>query len=211
MANVENLIHAWMTALQSAVADTIVTAKDSETLTVAPGNCFDLPLGIRTLYNMAHLHIESRGGRFILFGNGGSLAIASHIATDMCLLDWPAMALTDPIAYTSHVNDFGHHSGFCKQLELLKPSFDDILVGLSCSGESYNVRAAVAVGQHKFGCKVVTFSGFKPDNPLRSDGDLNFYTPSNDYGTVQLAHEAILHMAIDFEGGWTDGSRSLAS
>ncbi len=136
-----------------------------------------------------------------MIGNGGSLAIAMHIATDFALAGWPSIALCDPVAITSHTNDFGADANFSKQLELLRVSRNDILVAMSCSGKSANIIDAVKLARAA-GLYVITLTGFEPDNALRQLGSLNFYVPALEYGFVQLAHESILHAACDIENGW---------
>ena len=145
----------------------------------------------------------SRGGRIILIGNGGSLAISMHLATDFGLTGWPAIALCDPVALTSHTNDFGPEANFSKQLELIKISYADMIIAMSCSGKSANIIDAVKLARAAGNNYVVTLTGFEPDNPLRLLGSLNFYVPAHEYGFVQLAHEAILHAACDIENGWS--------
>ena len=102
----------------------------------------NLDTGVLSIRRAAKLRINE-GGRFILFGNGGSLAIASHIATDFALAGWPSIALTDAVALTSHTNDFGPEANFTKQIELLRPRSVDIFVAMSCSGKSANILDAV--------------------------------------------------------------------
>ena len=53
-------------------------------------------------------------------------------------------------------------------------------------------QAALAAG-----CEVVTFSGFKGNNPLRLMGDYNFYANSSSYGFVEIAHLSICHCICD--------------
>lgn len=161
-----------------------------------------LDYAVLTLRRMAKKHITENGGQFIIAGNGGSLAIAAHIATDFCLAGWPAVALTDAVTLTSHTNDFGAEANFSKQLELARVLHDDILIAMSCSGTSKNILDAVRYVKAE-GHKVITFSGFEHDNPLRALGDLNFHVPAFQYGWVQIAHESILHAACDIEAGWT--------
>jgi hypothetical protein len=47
------------------------------------------------------------------------------------------------------------------------------------------------------GCRVITLSGFGPDNPLRRLGEVNFYLPSDSYGFVEITHLAICHCILD--------------
>lgn len=187
-----NFTHAWLTTLSRVTLATIATD--------GAANLCLLDEAVRRLRVAANGAV-SLGGRFIIFGNGGSLAIASHIATDYMLCGWPSIALTDSVALTSHTNDFGPEANFTKQLELLRPSLVDIMIAMSCSGKSPNILDAVRFAKAQDNA-VITFSGFEPDNPLRLLGDLNFYVPAHEYGFVQLAHESILHAACDIENGW---------
>ena len=66
---------------------------------------YHLDTGVLSIREVAQSRINE-GGRFILFGNGGALATASHIATDFSLAGWPSIALSDVVALTSHTNDF---------------------------------------------------------------------------------------------------------
>ncbi len=89
------------------------------------------------------------GNRIFLCGNGGSAADAQHIAAEMvCRFETrrralPAIALTtDTSALTAIGNDFGYEQVFARQVEALaRPG--DLLIGISTSGNSDNVIAAV--------------------------------------------------------------------
>ena len=89
------------------------------------------------------------GNRIFLCGNGGSAADAQHIAAEMvCRFETrrrglPAIALTtDTSALTAIGNDFGYERVFARQVEALaRPG--DLLIGISTSGNSGNVIAAV--------------------------------------------------------------------
>lgn len=182
----------WIETLRRVTAATIVTDYKCDPLILNDG--------VFRLHQKITRRTEG-GGRVILIGNGGSLAIAMHIATDFALADWPSIALCDPVALTSHTNDFGPSANFSKQLELLRPAQDDLLIAMSCSGKSANVIDAVSMATAAE-IYVVTLTGFEPDNPLRRLGALNFYVPAHEYGFVQLAHESILHATCDIENRW---------
>ena len=89
------------------------------------------------------------GQRIFLCGNGGSAADAQHIAAEMvCRFETnrralPAIALTtDTSALTAIGNNFGFERVFARQVEALaRPG--DLLIGISTSGNSGNVIAAV--------------------------------------------------------------------
>jgi D-sedoheptulose 7-phosphate isomerase len=141
-------------------------------------------------------------GKKILFaGNGGSAGICSHMATDYSKNgNMRAMALNDGAILTCLSNDLGYEQVFAKQIEWYAHS-GDLLVAISSSGSSPNILNAVASARQS-GCRIVTFSGFKPMNPLRSAGDINFYVNSSEYGFVEVGHLAILHGILDIQMGW---------
>lgn len=134
----------------------------------------------------------NKAPRIFFVGNGGSAAIASHMAIDYQKKAGKiALAFNDPAALTCLANDLGYAEVFAWQIDRHARA-GDLVVAISSSGRSENILAAVgtAVGQ---GCQIMTLSGFDADNPLRSMGRVNFYVPSRDYGTVEITHLAILH------------------
>lgn len=50
----------------------------------------------------------------------------------------------------------------------------------------------------------LTLGGFKPDNSLRTKGDLNFYVNSPEYGFVELTLLSLNHSILDISMGWTN-------
>jgi len=135
------------------------------------------------------------GGKLIFVGNGGSAAIASHMAVDYTKNGGiRSMALNDAPTLTCLANDFGYENVFAKQLEYYATS-KDVVVIVSSSGKSENIiRAAKYCSVLQ--CKLVTLSGMNPNNYLRRLGDLNFYVPAADYGLVELSHLCILHAVV---------------
>jgi D-sedoheptulose 7-phosphate isomerase len=133
--------------------------------------------------------------KLIFIGNGGSAAIASHMAIDYSKAGGiNAVALNDPAALTCLANDYGYEQVFSKQL-YYQYRDGDILVAISSSGQSENILKAVYY--LKPFATIFTFSGFKPDNPLRQMGHLNFYVPSDSYGFVEISHLILLHAILD--------------
>jgi D-sedoheptulose 7-phosphate isomerase len=134
--------------------------------------------------------------RFFFIGNGGSAAIASHMAADWLKNgNVAAMAFNDPAMLTCIANDHGYENVFAKPL-YLHGSQGDVLFAISSSGESRSITNAVGVAKsHRL--NVITLSGFKPDNRLRRMGDVNFYVDSDKYGTVEIAHHTICHGILD--------------
>jgi len=138
----------------------------------------------------------ARGGKLLFIGNGANAALASHIATDF----WKsagirALAFNDSSLLTCVSNDYGYKHVFEKPIEMFVDN-GDILFAISSSGKSENILRAVSVAKVKK-AKILTFSGFKKDNPLRKLGNINFYVPQAQYGNVEIAHLSICHCIVD--------------
>ncbi|PCK88128.1 phosphoheptose isomerase [Rhizobium sophoriradicis] len=147
------------------------------------------------------------GRKIIFIGNGGSAAIASHMATDYSKNGGlRAMAMNDGATLTCLSNDLGYENVFAKQIEM-HANEGDLLIAISSSGRSESITKAVRTAREKRGA-VITLSGFAPGNPLRALGDLNFYVASDQYGYVEIAHLAICHAILDFSCGLVPPSLS---
>ena len=135
-------------------------------------------------------------GKVIFIGNGGSAAIASHMANDWLKNGgYRAMCFNDGAALTCLGNDTGFDNVFSIPVDRFA-THADMLVAISSSGKSENILRGVAAA-HKRSSRVVTFSGFDDDNPLRKCGHINFHVPSNSYGIVEVSHLAIIHAMLD--------------
>lgn len=133
------------------------------------------------------------GGKAIFIGNGGSAAIASHMAVDYSKNKGVrSIALNDAAMLTMIANDHGYEQVFAKQIEW-HGRRSDVAVIISSSGRSLNIIAAVEMARKRNLRAVITLSGMNPHNQLRTKGDLNFYVPCTDYGLVELSHMTILH------------------
>lgn len=147
------------------------------------------------------------GNKVMWIGNGGSAAIASHGAIDC----WKnggikSVAFNEGPLLTCIGNDFGYAAVFEKPLEMFAEQ-NDVLIAISSSGKSENILNGVRQAKEK-GCTTVTLSGFSPENPLRTMGDINFYVPSNHYGHVELVHGILCHSLIDLLIAKTHGEKT---
>lgn len=86
-----------------------------------------------------------RGNKCLIFGNGGSLADASHWAAEFHTLG-PVLALNDPAKITSIGNDRGFDYIFSRQIVDLAIK-GDLIIGLSSSGKSRNVNWALQLAE----------------------------------------------------------------
>lgn len=138
----------------------------------------------------------SMGSKLIFIGNGGSAAIASHQATDFYKNGGvKAVAFNDPSLLTCLSNDFSFVQVFEKAIEGHAEE-GDVLVAISSSGKSANIINGVQMAKNKK-CRVITLSGFDADNPLRREGEINFYVPSHRYSHVENLHLLVCHSLLD--------------
>lgn len=140
--------------------------------------------------------VRLREKKLMVVGNGGSAGIAMHTLADYANAGWfRTVDFYNPALLTCMSNDYGYENVFVRPIEICAQP-GDILFAISSSGKSPNIVKA-AEKATSLGCKVVTFSGFGADNPLRQIGNLNFYSPSQHYGFVELAHQTLIHCILD--------------
>jgi D-sedoheptulose 7-phosphate isomerase len=154
--------------------------------------------------------VHAAGNKLIFVGNGGSSAIASHMATDYSKAgDVRALAFNDSAMLTCLGNDLGYERVFAKQIELHARA-GDLVVAISSSGRSANILNAVEAARTA-GCSVVTLSGFAAGNPLRRLGEVNFFIDSDRCGFVEIGHLTICHAIFDFICGLRMPQRVLSA
>jgi len=159
------------------------------------GTTLSLDQGVNRVADLI-LSVRSASGKAILVGNGGSAAIASHMHCDLCNgVRMKSMIFTEPSLLTAFSNDFGYDAVFERSMHLWAEQ-GDLVFAISSSGRSQNILRAVAVAI-KQDCDLITFSGFKSNNPLRSMGHINFYISSGEYGYVESAHSVLAHFLTD--------------
>jgi len=145
--------------------------------------------------------IESyrNNGKLLLFGNGGSAADAQHIAAELvhqfevkrrrCLL---AIALHGNTSVITAIgNDWSFEEIFQRQVEGLANK-EDILIGLSTSGNSENVIRGVEQGR-KNGAFTVALTG-KDGGRIKEIADVSLIVPSDNTARIQESHIMIGHI-----------------
>jgi len=139
---------------------------------------------------------KNTGSVIYLVGNGGSAAIAEHMAIDFTKnAGLRALAVSGSPMLTTFSNDFGYEKVFQKAVEHFGNE-GDILIAISSGGTSKNIINACRAAKEK-SMKVITLSGFSEDNPLRKKGDFNFWVNSKAFGYVELIHNLIIHYIND--------------
>lgn len=135
------------------------------------------------------------GGTLFTCGNGGSAGDAQHIAAELSgrfLFDRPplsAQALTtNTSAVTAIANDYGYDEVFARQLQGAGRA-GDVLLAISTSGRSPNVRRAAEVAK-EMGIVVIALTGKR--GPLSSLADVAFNFDAST-PRIQEAHILVGH------------------
>lgn len=142
------------------------------------------------------------GGKVMICGNGGSAADSQHMAGEfVCILNktflrpgLPAIALTtDTSILTAYANDFGVENIFKRQVEALGKA-GDLLIGISTSGSSPNILAAVKAARSA-SIHTVMFTG--NNRKVNKLVDVAVCVPSKNTQYIQEAHLAIEHIICE--------------
>lgn len=141
-------------------------------------------------------------GKILWCGNGGSAADSQHLAAELVgrfrceRRGLPSIALTtDTSILTSVANDYGYRAVFSRQVEALG-SPGDLLVGISTSGNSENVVAAMEVARQRR-LVTVAFTG-AGGGRVGQLADHLLAVASRDTARVQEAHILAGHMLCDW-------------
>jgi D-sedoheptulose 7-phosphate isomerase len=156
------------------------------------------------------LEAFGRGGRVLIFGNGGSAADAQHFACELVgrflreRRALPAMALTaDTTQVTAIANDYGFDRVFVRQIEAYgRPG--DVAVGISTSGASANVLAGLRYAKSR-GLKTVAFTGGS-GGPIGAEVDVHVNVPHDLTPRVQEVHRTLIHAVCDLIEQQIDGN-----
>ena len=142
------------------------------------------------------------GKKVLWCGNGGSAADSQHLAAELmgrfrrerCAI--PSIALTtDTSILTAVGNDYGYERIFQRQVEALCTK-GDVLVGISTSGSSKNVCAALQTAR-QIGALTVAFTG-QEGGEVAANADLALRILSKDTARIQEAHIFCGHMICDW-------------
>jgi D-sedoheptulose 7-phosphate isomerase len=153
---------------------------------------------IDAVISLLHVTRIAKHTVFIM-GNGGSASTASHFMCDLAKNtqrpDYPhfrVVALTDNMAsFSAYANDEGYDQVFARQLELLiRPN--DVVIGISASGNSPNVLNAIALA-NRAGAVTVGFTGFD-GGKLRPLVHHPIHVPSDCIEHVEDIHLMLEHL-----------------
>jgi D-sedoheptulose 7-phosphate isomerase len=157
-------------------------------------------LPLQSINDLVQVFLQAydNGRTIFLFGNGGSAALASHMACDLGKGTVPvsgkrlrAVALTDNVALiTAWANDTRYERIFAEQLEsLLRPG--DVALAISASGNSPNILAALDFARQA-GATTAGIAGFQ-GGQMKPLCDVCVVVPSDNMQIIEDLHCSISH------------------
>jgi D-sedoheptulose 7-phosphate isomerase len=139
----------------------------------------------------------ARGGKIVVFGNGGSAADSQHFAAELvgrfrvARQALSAIALTtDTSVITSIANDFSYEQVFVRQIQALGRA-DDVAFAISTSGRSPNVLAALAEARRRQ-LTTIALVGSQVDG-VATVADIVIPVPAESTARIQEAHRTAIH------------------
>ena len=151
------------------------------------------------LVEMANLisNTKLNSGKIIIIGNGGSAAIASHVAIDLTkAANIRSINFNEASLLTCLSNDYGYESWVEKALDYYADN-NDMVILISSSGQSKNIING-AKKALEIGIPLITLTGFSEDNPLNKLGNINFWADSSTYNIVESIHQMWLLSVVDY-------------
>ena len=132
----------------------------------------------------------------ITFGNGGSHAIASHLAGDIMLRPGPFVyAIGDNVvSHTAYANDYSFEESAALAIERIVTSHTGskkTVIIFSTSGESKNVMRAAKAAK-SIGCKVIAVFG-RHLHRVEPYADIIISVDGYKAGRIEAVHDAICH------------------
>ena len=138
-----------------------------------------------------------RGGKLLLFGNGGSASDAQHMSAELVgrfeidRVALPAIALsTDTSVITSIGNDLGYERVFARQIEALGQK-GDVALGISTSGLSPNVIEGLETAKAR-GLRTIALTG-RDGGHVGKVADIHINVRSESAARVQEVHRTLIH------------------
>lgn len=160
------------------------------------------PAMINNINQAASLMAEAvkNNGKIISCGNGGSHCDAMHFAEELTgryrddRLPIPAIAISDPSHISCVSNDYGFENIFSRFIDAMGQP-DDVLLGITTSGNSPNIINAVKSANRK-GMTTIILSG--NDGGMVSEiSNISIIVPFSGYSDrIQEIHIKIIHIFI---------------
>jgi len=154
---------------------------------------------VNKIINVKNILIDIRKSKnkIMIFGNGGSAAIASHVSVDLTKnANVRCANYNEADLITCFSNDYGYERWIEKTVDFYADA-NDVLILISSSGKSQNMLNACKAAKNKKMSKIITFTGHDKNNPLSKKGDINFWIDSKAYNFVENTHQVWLLTIVD--------------
>ncbi len=143
----------------------------------------------------------TKGGKLLVCGNGGSAADAADFTTEFaCRFDrdrapFPALNLAQGASLlTATANDYGFEESFARQVIAFgKPN--DVLVAISTSGNSENIRRALEEGKARQ-LKTIALLG-RDGGKCKGVAETELIVRGQSTARIQEAHKFLLHVICE--------------
>ncbi|MDP8298662.1 MAG: SIS domain-containing protein [Candidatus Tantalella remota] len=146
-----------------------------------------------------------RGGKILVFGNGGSAADSQHLAAELVVRfekEREALACialtTDTSVITALANDYDFDKIFSRQVEALA-SPADMVVAISTSGNSPNVLEGVRAAKKK-DIPVMVMTG-RDGGELIKEADMAVLVKEENTARIQEVHVTVIHIICSLVEG----------
>ena len=142
------------------------------------------------------LATSNKKGKILIFGNGGSSAIASHVSVDMTKnAKIRTVNFNEADLITCFSNDYGYEKWVEKAVDFYADK-NDTLVLISSSGKSKNMINACKAAKRKK-IKVISLTGHSKNNPLSKITSISLWIDSKAYNFIENTHQIWLLTICD--------------
>ena len=160
----------------------------------------------KKLSNLKKIVVSTKksGKKILIFGNGGSAAIASHFSVDLTKnAKIRCTNYNESNLITCFSNDFGYEHWVEMAINYFGDK-GDVLIIISSSGKSKNmINACFAARKKKFS-KIITLTGHSVNNPIKKLGDINLWVNTKAYNYIENIHQFWLLSLVDLVSGKTN-------
>ena len=142
------------------------------------------------------LGTSKKKGKILIFGNGGSAAIASHVSVDLTKnAKIRTVNFNESDLITCFSNDYGYERWVEKAIDFYADKNDTVVL-ISSSGKSKNMINACKAAKRKK-IKAISLTGHTKHNPLSKATDLSLWINSKAYNFIENTHQIWLLTICD--------------
>ena len=142
------------------------------------------------------LKTSKKKGKVLIFGNGGSAAIASHVSVDLTKnARIRTVNYNEADLITCFSNDYGYERWVEKSIDFYADKNDSLIL-ISSSGKSKNMINACKAARRKK-IEVISLTGHTKNNPLSKISNLSLWINSKAYNFIENTHQIWLLTICD--------------